>query len=100
MYTGRGFGGFGARSDLLKNEIQLKTLITTTTTTTNDNNNNNNNNNTNSDNNRNNSNHNNDDYINDDKCTTTTQRGWCIEAFVSILAHLQSQKLFPEGCGV
>ena len=31
--------------------------------------------------------------------TTTTQRGWCIEAFVSILAHLQSQKLLP-GCGV
>ena len=26
---------------------------------------------------------------------TTTQRGWCIEAFVSILAHLQSQKLLP-----
>ena len=23
--------------------------------------------------------------------TTTTQRGWCIEAFVSILAQLQSQ---------
>ena len=27
--------------------------------------------------------------------TTTTQRGWCIQAFVSILAHLQSQKLLP-----
>ena len=32
--------------------------------------------------------------------TTTTQRGWCIEAFVSILAHLQSLKLLPGGGGV
>ena len=32
--------------------------------------------------------------------TTTTQRGWCIEVFVSILAHLQSLKLLPGGCGV
>ena len=29
--------------------------------------------------------------------TTTTQRGWCIEAFVS--THLQSQQLFPGGGG-
>ena len=29
--------------------------------------------------------------------TTTTQRGWCIEAPVSILAHLQSLKLHPGG---
>ena len=32
--------------------------------------------------------------------TTTTQRGWCMEAFVSILAHLQSHKFFPGGGGV
>ena len=32
--------------------------------------------------------------------TTTTQRGWCIEAFVSIPAHLQSQKSLPGGGGV
>ena len=32
--------------------------------------------------------------------TTTTQRVWCIEAFVSILAHLQSLKLLPGGGGV
>ena len=32
--------------------------------------------------------------------TTTTKRGWCIEAFVSIQTHLQSQKLFPGGGGV
>ena len=28
--------------------------------------------------------------------TATTQTGWCIEVFVSILAHSQSQKLLPE----
>ena len=32
--------------------------------------------------------------------TTTTQRGWCTEPFVSILAHLQSQKSLPGGGGV
>ena len=32
--------------------------------------------------------------------TTATQRGWCIEAFVSILAQLQSQKSLPGGGGV
>ena len=32
--------------------------------------------------------------------TTTTQRGWCIGAFVSILARLQSPKLLPGGAGV
>ena len=32
--------------------------------------------------------------------TTTTQRGWYIEAFVSILARLQSQKWPPGGGGV
>ena len=32
--------------------------------------------------------------------TTTTRRGWCIEAFVSTLAHLQYQKLLPGGGGV
>ena len=32
--------------------------------------------------------------------TTTTQTGWCTEAFVSILAHLQSRKLLPGGGGV
>ena len=31
--------------------------------------------------------------------TTTTQRGWCIEAFVSILAQLQSNKSLPGGGG-
>ena len=31
---------------------------------------------------------------------TTTQRLWCVEAFVSILAHSQSQILFPGGGGV
>ena len=31
---------------------------------------------------------------------TTTKRGWCTEAFVPILAHLQSQKFFPGGGGV
>ena len=30
----------------------------------------------------------------------TTQRGRCMEAFVSILAHSQSQKLIPGGGGV
>ena len=29
--------------------------------------------------------------------TTTTQRGWCIEAFVSILVQSQSQKTLPGG---
>ena len=32
--------------------------------------------------------------------TTTTQRGWCIEAFVSILAQLQSQNSLSGGGGV
>ena len=32
--------------------------------------------------------------------TTTTQRGWCIEAFVLNLSHLQSLKLLPGGGGV
>ena len=32
--------------------------------------------------------------------TTTTQRGWCTEVFGSLLAQLQSQKLFPGGGGV
>ena len=32
--------------------------------------------------------------------TATTQRGRCIEAFVSILAQLQSQKWCPGGGGV
>ena len=32
---------------------------------------------------------------------TATQRGWCTEVVVLILAHLQSQKLFPgDGGGV
>ena len=30
----------------------------------------------------------------------SAQRGWCIEAFVSILAHLQSLRLFSGGGGV
>ena len=29
--------------------------------------------------------------------TATTQRGWCTEAFVSTLTHLQSQKSLPGG---
>ena len=32
--------------------------------------------------------------------TTTTQRGLCIEAFVSILVQSQSQKSLPGGGGV
>ena len=32
--------------------------------------------------------------------TTTTQRAWCTEAFVSILAQSQSQKSHPGGGGV
>ena len=32
--------------------------------------------------------------------TTTTQRGWCMEAFVPILAPLQSLKWLPGGGGV
>ena len=32
--------------------------------------------------------------------TTTTQRGWCIEAFVSILVQWQSHKSLPGGDGV
>ena len=32
--------------------------------------------------------------------TTTTQRGWCIETVLSILAYLQSQKPLPGGGGV
>ena len=32
--------------------------------------------------------------------TATTQRGWCIEAFVSIILQSQSQKSLPGGGGV
>ena len=32
--------------------------------------------------------------------TTTTQRGWCIEAFVSILVQSQSQESLLGGGGV
>ena len=32
--------------------------------------------------------------------TTTTQRGWCIEVFVSILVQSQSQTSLPGGGGV
>ena len=32
--------------------------------------------------------------------TTTSQRGWCIEAFISILVQPQSQKSLPGGGGV
>ena len=38
----------------------------------------------------------------EDRCHTppTTQRGWCIEAFVSILVQSQSQRSLPGGGGV
>ena len=32
--------------------------------------------------------------------TTTTQRGWCLEVFVSSIKHFQSQTSVPGGGGV